>query len=156
VEYRTGDVPHALRRLRDEGRSFDLVILDPPRFVAGHAQKRKGLRAYKDINLMALKLLADDGILATFSCSGLVSEAEFRTAVAWAAQDAGRTLRIVETLGQPADHPVLAPFPESGYLKGLIGHVQPGPGPRGPGVAAGPARPVDSPGGADRAREPNR
>jgi 23S rRNA (cytosine1962-C5)-methyltransferase len=120
AEYRKADAPAALRRLRDEGRAFDLVILDPPRFVFTKAQKEKGLRAYKDINLLGIKLLAPGGILATFSCSGLVSEADFRLAVAWAASDAGRTVRILEALAQPADHPVLITFSESAYLKGLI------------------------------------
>jgi len=126
VEYRNGDVPHVLRRFRDGRETFDLVILDPPRFVAGHEHKTKGLRAYKDINLLAMKLLTDDGILASFSCSGLVSTEEFGEAIRWAAQDSGRTVRIVETLGQPPDHPILTSFPESRYLKGVICHVQPG------------------------------
>lgn len=123
VEYRNGDVPHVLRRFRDSRETFDLVILDPPRFVVSHEQKTKGLRAYKDINLLAMKLLTDDGILASFSCSGLVSTEEFGEAIRWAAQDSGRTVRIVETLGQPPDHPILATFPESRYLKGVICHV---------------------------------
>ena len=89
-----------LRRFRDGRETFDLVILDPPRFVVSHEQKTKGLRAYKDINLLAMKLLTDDGILASFSCSGLVSTEEFGEAIRWAAQDSGRTVRIVETLGQ--------------------------------------------------------
>lgn len=120
VEYLKADVPDALRRFRDAGETFDLVVLDPPRFVANRAQMEKGLRAYKDINLLAMKLLAPSGILATFSCSGQVSAEDFKTMVGWASVDAGRTVRILETLGQPPDHPVLAVFPESEYLKGLI------------------------------------
>ena len=84
----------------------------------------KGLRAYKDINLLAIKLLAPGGILATFSCSGQVQMAEFRTMIGWASVDAGREVRILETLGQPPDHPVLSVFSESEYLKGLICRVE--------------------------------
>lgn len=120
VAYERGDVPQLLRRFRDSRRTFDLIILDPPRFVVNRAQQEKGMRAYKDINLLAMKLLTPGGILATFSCSGLVTPADFRQAVCWAAQDSGRSVRIVETLGQPPDHPVLTAFPESEYLKGLI------------------------------------
>ncbi len=120
VRYERGDVPQVLRRFRDARTTFDMIILDPPRFVVNRAQKDKGLRAYKDINLMAMKLLRPDGILATFSCSGLVEAADFRHAIAWAAQDAGRSVGILETLSQPPDHPILTAFPESEYLKGLI------------------------------------
>jgi 23S rRNA (cytosine1962-C5)-methyltransferase len=122
AEYLEADVPQALRRFRDSRRSFDLIVLDPPRFVLNPAQKEKGLRAYKDINLLALKLLTPGGILATFSCSGLITPDDLRTAVRWAAQDAGRQVRILETLGQPPDHPRLITFPESEYLTGLIAH----------------------------------
>ena len=120
ADYEPGNAPALLRRYRDAGRAFDLIVLDPPRFVARRDQLEKGLRAYKDINLLAMKLLTPEGILATFSCSGLVSRTDFTRAVAWAATDAGRNVRILETLGQPADHPVLISFPESEYLKGLI------------------------------------
>ena len=118
--YERADVPEALRRLRDAGRAFDLIVLDPPKFVANRAQLAKGLRAYKDINLLAMKLLAPGGILATFSCSGLVTPLDFRQMLGWAAVDAQRAVQILETLGQPPDHPVLAVFPESEYLKGAI------------------------------------
>ncbi len=120
VDYREADVPEALRRFRDANRKFGLIILDPPRFVSNAAQKEKGLRAYKDINLLALKLLEPDGILATFSCAGLVTPHDLQMTVAWAAVDAQREVQILETLGQPADHPILVSFPESAYLHGLI------------------------------------
>ncbi len=123
VEYLNADVPTALRSFRDAGRVFDLIILDPPRFVATHSQLEKGLRAYKDVNLLAMKLLSPGGILATFSCSGHVTAAELRKVLGWSSMDAGRTVRIVETLGQPADHPILAVFPESEYLKGFVCRV---------------------------------
>lgn len=124
VRHEKADVPVALRRFRDEGRSFDLIVLDPPRYVFSRAQMEKGMRAYKDINLLAMKLLAPGGILATFSCSGLVSAADFQQMLRWAAVDAKRDVRIVEQLGQPFDHPILATFPESGYLKGLLCRVE--------------------------------
>jgi 23S rRNA (cytosine1962-C5)-methyltransferase len=123
ADYRVADVPDALRRFRDEGRAFDLIILDPPRFVFNAAQKEKGLRAYKDINLLGLKLLSPGGILATFSCSGLVTMEDLKLALRWAAKDSGRYVRILETLGQPPDHPVSATFPEAEYLGGLICHA---------------------------------
>lgn len=120
IDYRVADVPVALRRFRDERRSFDMIILDPPRFVANAGQLEKGMRAYKDINLLALKLLRPDGILATFSCSGWVGAEELRTTLGWAATDARRDVQILETLGQPADHPILLAFPEGAYLHGII------------------------------------
>ncbi len=124
VETQCADAPTALRGLRDRARSFDLIVLDPPRLVGSEAQREKGMRAYKDINLLGLKLLRPGGILASFSCSGLVSAADLQRAIAFAAADAGRTVRILETLGQPADHPVPLAFPEAGYLKGFILEVQ--------------------------------
>lgn len=120
VDYRVADVPVALRRFRDEARSFDLIILDPPRFVSNPGQLEKGLRAYKDINLLALKLLRPGGILATFSCSGWVKAEQLHMALGWAATDARREVQILETLSQPADHPVLLSFPEGAYLHGVI------------------------------------
>ena len=120
AEFRRGNAFEELRRLRDAGRSFDLVILDPPRLAPTRAQAPKAARAYKDANLLALKLLAPDGILATFSCSGGVDAAFFREIVRWAAKDAGREVQLLQILGQPPDHPVLLSFPESEYLKGLI------------------------------------
>jgi 23S rRNA (cytosine1962-C5)-methyltransferase len=120
VDYREADVGDGLRRLRDRSSQFDLVILDPPRFVQTPGQKEKGLRAYKDINLLGIKLLAPGGILATFSCSGLVALEDLKMAVRWAAKDSGRQVRVIETLSQPPDHPVLASFPEGEYLSGLV------------------------------------
>ncbi len=122
-DYQKADVPAALRRFRDERRTFDLIVLDPPRFVFTRAGRERGLRAYKDINLLAMKLLAPGGVLATFSCSGLVSWDEFSAMARWAAVDAGRDVRVIERLGQPFDHPTLLTFPESEYLKGLLCQV---------------------------------
>lgn len=124
IDYREADVPLALRSFRDAARSFDLIVLDPPRFVQNTAQRDRGLRAYKDINLLALKLLSKGGILATFSCSGLVGASDLERVIQWAAEDSGRTVRILETLGQPADHPSRPGFPEATYLCGYIVHAE--------------------------------
>jgi len=118
-----GDVFEMLRLYRDQGRGFDLVILDPPKFAPTRRHVERASRAYKDINLLALKLLRPGGILFTFSCSGGVDAALFQKIVFGAAVDAGREVQIVEHLSQGADHPVLLSFPESAYLKGLVCRV---------------------------------
>ena len=123
IEWVEGNVFGELRRLRAEERRFDVVILDPPKFVQARAQLERGCRGYKDINLLAMQLLRPGGVLATFSCSGLVSADLFQKVVFGAAVDARRDVQIVERLGQGADHPVLLTFPESEYLKGLVCRV---------------------------------
>jgi 23S rRNA (cytosine1962-C5)-methyltransferase len=115
-----GDVFQLLRKFRDEARSFDLIILDPPKFAPTAAHAEKASRAYKDINLLAFKLLRPGGILVTFSCSGGVDAALFQKIVASAALDAGVEATIIEHLSQGVDHPVSLHFPEGAYLKGLI------------------------------------
>ena len=95
-------------------------MLDPPKFAPTAAQVKNAARAYKDINLMALKLLAPGGLLATFSCSGGVSAELFQSIVAGAAVDAGVDAKIIERFGAAADHPVALNFPEGDYLKGLL------------------------------------
>ena len=120
AEYEVADVAHRLRFARDRRESWDLIILDPPRMVTRREGLDNGLRAYKDVNLLAIKLLRPGGILATFSCSGLVDMDNFRKMVGWAAHDSERRVRILETLGQPADHPVPVEAPECEYLKGLV------------------------------------
>lgn len=109
-----------LRALRAAGRRFELVVLDPPKFVHSADQLRAGCTGYKDINLFALQLVKPGGVLATFSCSGHVDAALFQKIVAGAALDAGRDAQIVERLAQPQDHPLALEFPEGDYLKGLI------------------------------------
>ena len=109
-----------LRTLRDQRRDFDLIILDPPKFAPTAAQAKNAARAYKDINLWALKLLAPGGLLATFSCSGAVAPELFQSIVAGAALDAGGDVKIIERFGAAADHPVAIEFPEGEYLKGLL------------------------------------
>ncbi len=120
LEWREADVFQILRKFRDERRSFDMIILDPPKFAANFSQAEKAARGYKDINLLAFKLLRPGGILATFSCSGGINEDLFQKIVAGAALDAGVEASIVEHLHQSADHPVSIHFPEGAYLKGLI------------------------------------
>jgi len=109
-----------LRAFLAEGRQFDLVILDPPKFASRKADLAGAARGYKDINLLGLKLLAPGGMVATFSCSGLVTPDLFQKIVFGASVDAGRDAQIVARLGQAADHPILLSFPEAEYLKGLL------------------------------------
>ena len=115
-----GDVFQVLRKFRDENRSFDMIILDPPKFAPTSAHADKATRAYKDINLLAFKLLRPNGILVTFSCSGGVDSALFQKIVAGAALDAGVEAQIIRHLSQASDHPVSLHFPEGAYLKGLV------------------------------------
>ena len=105
------------------GEGFDVIIVDPPKFVHNRGSLDRGLRGYKEINMLALRLLKPDGILATFSCSGLVSADLFQKVLFGAAMDTGRDLRILEHLRQSRDHPVAITFPESEYLTGLICHA---------------------------------
>lgn len=117
-----GDVFQLLRRFRDENRSFDMIILDPPKFAPTAAQAEGAARGYKDINLLAFKLLRPGGTLVTFSCSGGIDAGLFQKIVAGAALDAGVEAQIVEHLFQGGDHPVSLHFPEGAYLKGLVCH----------------------------------
>lgn len=123
VENVEADVFTLLRRFRDSRRAFDMIVLDPPKFAASRVQMDKAARGYKDINLLAFKLLRAGGVLLTFSCSGLMTPELFQKIVADAALDAGRDAQIVDKLGQPPDHPIALPFPEGAYLKGLVCRV---------------------------------
>jgi len=120
AEWLEADVFQALRKLRDQARSFDLIVLDPPKFAPTAAQAERAARAYKDINLLAFKLLRPGGVLFTFSCSGGVSAELFQKIVAGAALDARAQVAILEHLEQAPDHPVALNFPEGTYLKGLV------------------------------------
>lgn len=115
-----GDVFQLLRKFRDENRSFDMIILDPPKFAPTAAQAERAARGYKDINLFAFKLLRAGGTLVTFSCSGGIDAGLFQKIVAGSALDAGVEAQIVEHLFQGADHPISLHFPEGAYLKGLV------------------------------------
>lgn len=122
-QYIAGDAFEVLRYYREEGEQFDLVILDPPKFAHTQGGIDRATRGYKDLNWLALRLLRPGGLLATFSCSGLVSADLFQKVVFGAAVDAGRDVQVVRHLGQAADHPILLTFPESAYLKGLLCRV---------------------------------
>lgn len=122
-EYVAGDIFQLLREYRNRGERFDVIILDPPKFAHSADQVTRATRGYKDINLIALQLLNPGGVLATFSCSGLISPDLFQKVIFGASVDAQRPAQIIERLTQAADHPVLLSFPESEYLKGLICRV---------------------------------
>ena len=119
VDLVEADVFKHLRLLRDQGKAYDLIIMDPPKFAPTAATAERAARGYKDINLLAFKLLKPGGLLFTFSCSGGVSADLFQKIIAGAALDARVDARIVAHLGAGADHPVALNFPESEYLKGL-------------------------------------
>lgn len=119
-EFLEADVFRQLRRYRDEGRTFDLIVLDPPKFAETKAALMRAARGYKDINLLAMKLLRPGGVLATFSCSGAVSPDLFAKICSEAAFDARRDFQILARTGPGEDHPVSLTFPEGDYLKGLL------------------------------------
>ncbi len=119
AETAEGDVFSLLRKYRNSGRQFDVIILDPPKFAEAKKYLNAAARAYKDINLLGFKLLRAGGLLFTFSCSGLMDTDLFQKIVADAALDAGREAHIIRRLGQAEDHPVSLNFPEGTYLKGL-------------------------------------
>ena len=123
AEWIEADVFQSLRKFRDEGRKFDVIVLDPPKFAPTAAHAEKAARAYKDINLIGFKLLNPGGALVTYSCSGGVSPDLFQKIIAGAALDAGVDARIERWLHAAADHPVALNFPEGEYLKGLLVRV---------------------------------
>lgn len=114
------DVFKYLRKLRDANKHFDMIILDPPKFADSASQIEKASRGYKDINLLALKLLRKNGLLFTFSCSGHITSDLFNKIISDAALDSGKTIHIIKHLTQSSDHTMLTSFPESLYLKGLV------------------------------------
>ncbi|MFQ3534763.1 MAG: class I SAM-dependent methyltransferase [Aggregatilineales bacterium] len=118
-----GDVFQILRRFRAEGRQFDCIILDPPKFAHTQRQIERAARGYKDINLLAFQLLRSGGCLVTFSCSGLIDADLFQKIVFGALEDSGREAQIVRRLSAGIDHPVALTFPEGFYLKGLLCRV---------------------------------
>jgi 23S rRNA (cytosine1962-C5)-methyltransferase len=113
------DVPAFLKQALREGRRFDAIVLDPPKFAPTAAHAERAARAYKHINLLAFQLLAPGGLLLTFSCSGGVSADLFHKIVAGAALDAGVDGAILQRLEGAPDHPTTMTFPEGEYLKGL-------------------------------------
>ena len=124
VDHVTGDVFRLLRDYRTADRTFDLVVLDPPKFVTAKSDLMRASRGYKDINRLAFHLLRPGGLLLTFSCSGLMGRDLFQKIVADAALDAGCHAQILQWLHQAPDHPVALTFPEGAYLKGLVCRVE--------------------------------
>ncbi len=114
------DANRTLRAMLDAGRTFDAIVLDPPKLAPTAAHAERAARAYKDINRLALRALAPGGVLFTFSCSGGIDADLFHKIVAGAAIDAGVDGVIVERLGAAPDHPLTLYFPEGEYLKGLV------------------------------------
>ena len=121
--YVNKDVFKALRAYHEEGTQFDMVILDPPKFVDSKATLNRASRGYKDINMYGIHAVKAGGLLLTFSCSGLMPADLFQKIVADAALDAGRTIKIVGRLSQASDHPIIGSYPEGYYLKGLVCEV---------------------------------
>ena len=124
ISFVKADVFKLLRQYREEKRTFDMIILDPPKFVESKAQLTGACRGYKDINMLAMQLLKPGGTLLTFSCSGLMESSLFQKVVADAALDAKRNAYFVDRLHQAADHPVSSNYPEGYYLKGLVCQVE--------------------------------
>lgn len=122
-DFVVGDVFEVLRYFRDRGQQFDMIILDPPKFAQSARQVEGAARGYKDINLLAFRLLKPGGVLATFSCSGAINADLFQKIVFGALVDAGREAQIIRRLAQAPDHPVALTFPEGAYLKGLLCRV---------------------------------
>jgi 23S rRNA (cytosine1962-C5)-methyltransferase len=118
--YRSGDAFDEMRRLAQAGGQYDVVILDPPAFARSKQAVPRALAGYKDINLLAIRLTRPEGIIVTSSCSHHVSERELWKVLAQAAQDANRSMRVLEQRGQASDHPVLLAMPETRYLKCFI------------------------------------
>lgn len=117
------DVFQYLRNANTENLHWDLIILDPPKLAPSRKSLPRAERAYKDLNMQALKLMKEGDLLATFSCSGSLTLDHFKQILAWAAVDAGKELQFIHEFGQPIDHPVRSAFPESFYLKGLLCRV---------------------------------
>jgi len=113
------DVFKLLREYRDQGTKFDVVIMDPPKFVSSKNNLTSGANGYKDINMLAMQILKPGGTLLTYSCSGLMSSDLFQKVIADAALDSGREVKFVERFEQAADHPTDSAYPEGFYLKGF-------------------------------------
>ncbi|MFI5157398.1 MAG: class I SAM-dependent rRNA methyltransferase [Sphingobacteriales bacterium] len=117
------DVNKQLRAFREQEEKFDVIILDPPKYAPSRSALDRASRAYKDLNRLAMLLLNDGGLLATYSCSGAMNMETFKQVLAWAALDAGKQVQFIYQFCQPEDHPVRASFPEGEYLKGLLCRV---------------------------------
>jgi len=114
------DVNKQLRQFKEDGKKFDVIVLDPPKYAPSRSALDRAARAYKDLNRHAMYLLESGGLLATFSCSGAVDIETFKQIIAWAALDAGKEVQIIKQFNQPEDHPIRVSFTEGEYLKGLL------------------------------------
>jgi 23S rRNA (cytosine1962-C5)-methyltransferase len=123
VSFTEANVFDALREMEAAGERFDTIVLDPPAFAKNRASVRAAARGYKEINLRALKLLTEGGVLITCTCSYHMSEGTFLDLIAEAARDARRRVQLVEKRMQSRDHPVLAGVPETYYLKCVIARL---------------------------------
>jgi len=123
-QFETVDCFELLEQYVAEGRSFDLVILDPPGFARRKESRYAAQRAYARLNTLGMRCVAPGGLLATASCTSQVGPEAFREALAVAGAQAGRRLQIIHEAGQPLDHPVPAGFPEGRYLKFVVGRVE--------------------------------
>ena len=119
ASFMDADVNASLRQFAEQGRTFDAIVLDPPKFAPTVAHAERAARAYKDINRLAFKILEPGGVLFTFSCSGGIGAELFHKIVAGAALDAGVDGAILQRLEGAPDHPTTLVFPEGEYLKGL-------------------------------------
>lgn len=117
------DVFDFLRKAQAQQKHWDVIILDPPKLSPSRQAVERAQRAYKDLNMQAMKLMKPGDLLATFSCSGSITLDHFKQIIAWAATDARKELQIIQTFGQPEDHPIRTSFPESEYLKGVLCQV---------------------------------
>jgi 23S rRNA (cytosine1962-C5)-methyltransferase len=109
---------------RDAAPAWDLIVLDPPPFAKSKSALEGALRGYKELNLRAMKALAPGGILATYTCSHHMQDAQLREVLAESASDAKRRVHVLEFCHQPPDHPILVTMPESEYLRGYILRVE--------------------------------
>ncbi|WP_017256915.1 class I SAM-dependent rRNA methyltransferase [Pedobacter arcticus] len=117
------DVNKQLRVFKENEETFDVVILDPPKYAPSRSALDRAARAYKDLNRLGMQVLKHGGLLATFSCSGAVDIETFKQIIAWAALDAGKEVQVIYQFTQPEDHPIRISFPEGEYLKGLLCRV---------------------------------
>jgi 23S rRNA (cytosine1962-C5)-methyltransferase len=120
IKWDEGDAFDVLRALERARNRFDTIVVDPPAFAKTKGAAPQALRGYREINLRAMKLLTPGGVLVSASCSFHVRRPEFLAMIADSARDSGRTLTVLEHLGQGADHPEVVTIPETGYLKGVI------------------------------------
>lgn len=124
VKFIREDVFAFLRKEKKAGHTYDIIVLDPPKFAESKSQLDKACRGYKDINMIAASIINPGGYLMTYSCSGHMTPDLFQKVVADALLDAGRDGQIVEFLTQASDHPVALPYPEALYLKGLVVRIR--------------------------------